>query len=369
MGRPAKVTQEMKDLAVSMTANNGGLSRAAVAEVIERNMNVKVRRIRHEFSFLWGLAKRCPLLTDDHVCGRMQFVRDFSGPMFQELKTLPFVFTDECRFCCRPDNKWVWKRRGEYSFATLAPVAKFAKISIMIWAAIGPNFKSSLAVHNGLVNSETYMQALQDGFSTEADEKYGDGRWVFVQDGASCHTTEYSITELSRRCQLCPTWPANSPDLDPTENQWSVIKLRIQWSLIETREQAIVKIREIWDSLDMKIITGLCASFSARVELMAKADGQTIQPLLSARRLEVPLGYLSDRPNIVLPQPWTVAHDALLWQAMDQLWWTISRSATMFPYRSFNSVQCRWRILRILRAMEAARRERMEAENATRPNT
>jgi hypothetical protein len=45
---------------------------------------------------------------------------------------------------------------------------------------------------------------------------------------------------------------------------------------------------------------------------------------------------------------------------------TIVASRQNVPYRSINTVQCRWRILRILRAVETARRNGMEVENAAR---
>jgi hypothetical protein len=47
----------------------------------------------------------------------------------------------------------------------------------------------------------------------------------------------------------------------------------------------------------MKIITGLCASFPARFDLMAMAEGQTAQPLLSACHLELPLEDRSDHQD------------------------------------------------------------------------
>jgi hypothetical protein len=75
------------------------------------------------------------------------------------------------------------------------------------------SFKSRLIVHEGFPNTQTYITALQNGFFAEADEIYGEKRWVFVQHGASCHTTDYAIRELSRMCILRPSWPANSPDL------------------------------------------------------------------------------------------------------------------------------------------------------------
>jgi hypothetical protein len=202
--------------------------------------------------------------------------------MFRVLRQFPFVFTDESRFCCRNDNHWVWKRRGEFQMNVMAPMTKFPQFSVMVWGAIGPNFKSSLIIFDTTVNAGTYIDALKQAFFHEANQAFGGSPWVFVQDGATCHTTTNNIDEITRHCLVCPSWPPNSPDLNPIEMLWGIIKKRLNWAHIASRDEAITAILNTWNDIDMCLINGLCASFTARVQLMAEAGGQTIQPLLSS---------------------------------------------------------------------------------------
>jgi hypothetical protein len=117
-----------------------------------------------------------------------------------------------------PDNRWVWRRRGDYPNERFAPIDKFAKISIYVWGEIGIRYKSSLIVFTRNVNSTIYIHNLfEAGFLAVVDEYYGERAWFLIQDRAPCHTNAASLATLTELCNIFPVWPANSPDLNPIE--------------------------------------------------------------------------------------------------------------------------------------------------------
>jgi hypothetical protein len=130
---------------------------------------------------------------------------------------------------------------------------------------------------------------------------------------------------------------------------WAILTHQIEWIGLDTKEEAIGRIRELRELVDIKIVNWLCASFPARVEMMARAGGETIGPLLSAHRKQVPEGYLSDRPHIVPPPPWTITEDATLLRIMEQCALPLTQVSALFPYRSAQSICGRSNILRTLR--------------------
>jgi hypothetical protein len=256
-----------------------------------------IRNMMHAQHYQWRPRRSCPKLNEQQIRARQQFSEDYNGPLLSQVRGLPMVFTDESRFCQTPDSEWSWVLRGECLKAIVCELEKFSHVSVMIWAAIGYNFKSRLIIITGTVTAE-YYQTMLAGFFIECDTAFGKGGWVLVQDGAPAHNAQSTIDFLGERCNLMPFWPANSPDMNPIEALWGAIKRKIDWTMTT----------DPCNQMDQSKINDLVASFANRVHMVHDAKGQTIQLALSSHKTSIPDDYLRDA-EAVEPKLWTKEED------------------------------------------------------------
>jgi hypothetical protein len=110
--RPPKVTDATRNLVIDCALEDGTQSVSGIAQRVRTPANVgrsqrTIRRILHGARFFWGPQRRCPLLTDENCRDRIQFVADWNGRPFADVRALPIIFTDESRFCKGSDGRWV----------------------------------------------------------------------------------------------------------------------------------------------------------------------------------------------------------------------------------------------------------------------
>jgi hypothetical protein len=229
---------------------------------------------------------------------RRQFADDyFHHPAFNDIRNRQKIYSDETRVCSHSDKKYVWRRRGEYPYGIFIPSAKFPEYSFMFWGAVGHGYKSKLFYIPHTLDTAGYELILRE-FFPHANQNLGVGEWAFMQDGASCHTTRIITELLCQNCYLFPSWPANSPDLNPIEGVWAHLKAQINWANIHTRAQAIAAIEQAWNDLDQSWIDALVDDFENRLRLTEAVQGQTIQPLISGHQTTVPEGYMAGAPPL-----------------------------------------------------------------------
>ena len=101
-----------------------------------------------------------------------------------------------------------------------------------------------------------------------------------MQDNAPAHAFEVKREEL-KQWNISPIfWPPNSPDLNPIENVWDMMKGYIQLNYPSlgggkqrTHDALRSIVKEAWDSVSSADLVRLIKSMPARSQAVVDADG------------------------------------------------------------------------------------------------
>ena len=104
-----------------------------------------------------------------------------------------------------------------------------------------------------------------------------------MQDGASCHRNAEVTSFLAEEEIKVMSWPAQSPDLNPIENLWHILKGKFHERFTDIRcslsksQNAIEKygdiLREVWGEINRDVVGNLIRSMPGRVQAVIEANG------------------------------------------------------------------------------------------------
>ncbi len=122
----------------------------------------------------------------------------------------------------------VWRKGGEaYSTSCLKSSVKFP-LSVMIWGAMSSAGVGPLCFLKTNVTAPVYQYILEHFMLPSADQLFKDADFILQQDLAPAHTAKSTKSWFNDHGVGVLDWPANSPDLNPVENLWSIVKRKMR---------------------------------------------------------------------------------------------------------------------------------------------
>ncbi len=185
------------------------------------------------------------------------------------------LFSDESKFCISFGNQGprVWRKTGEaQNPCCLKSSVKFPQ-SVMIWAAMSSAGVGPLCFLKSTVNAAIYQEILEHFMLPSADKLYGDADFIFQQDLAPAHTAKGTKSWFNDHGVTVLDWPANSPDLNPIENLWGIVKRKMRDTRPNNADELKATVKETWASIPPQQCHKLITSIPRRIEAVIKAKG------------------------------------------------------------------------------------------------
>ena len=281
-GRPRKLSPYTLNLLKRVVDNEPSITVRQIREqndcVAHVSRSTISLRLRTDLGFKRYAAKKKPLLTNRQVRNRLSFAKDKVKWIMRKHRRV--LYSDEATFTVTAgrQNK-VYRRPGSdpYDPKFTCATVKFPQ-KLMVWGAFSYHGLSDLIFLpvNETMNKEKYLELLSDNlYDTFRKCRINLSNGIFQQDGASCHTAKI-IKEWFDFVQIeyISDWPGNSPDLNPIENLWAIMKGELRGRDTSSLPKLEREIRDVWANLDRDYLKNLIDSVPDRLNEVITRRGK-----------------------------------------------------------------------------------------------
>lgn len=142
------------------------------------------------------------------------------------------------------------------------------------------NFGSGYACKiSGGLDSKLYLEILRDEMARSVDICVPDpAHYMFQQDNDPTHKAKIISKYFAEEKIETLDWPPNSPDLNPIENLWAIVKKNIvKRGTFTSKDKLWEAFEEEWEKVDVELCQKLVRSMPNRILRCLEARGSPIK--------------------------------------------------------------------------------------------
>jgi transposase len=147
---------------------------------------------------------------------------------------------------------------------------------VHVWAAISLKGKIGIEVFVDNLTADRLVTIYESSLLKAANKAHGKGQWILAQDNDPKHRALPTQKFLKDQGIAVLPWPSYSPDLNPIENIWAVLKRQVSKKKSKTQEELKKNIQKAWDEISTDSITHAVASMKNRLADVIESGGKAI---------------------------------------------------------------------------------------------
>ena len=270
-GRPPKVTPQVAiDIDLLLKGDKYLSSpklQSRIKEVSSLEISATtVRNVMKKHGYSNVKPKNTLDLKPQHIAARLKWGKDFAKHNWEQT-----VFSDESTFQLNANCRRVWTTDPKNETFQKSQYNK----KLMVWGGIYVGGRTKLEFIHGKVDGEYYKKIVERRVLPLANVFKGQ-TWFFQQDNAPVHTSKLVKNFMESKKLKVIQWPSKSPDLNPIENVWAIMKRRVADRDPKNTSELEAAISEVWNNLEQGIIDNCVRSMTSRLSELQEKKGNKI---------------------------------------------------------------------------------------------
>ena len=245
------------------------LRKTGLLNVSQRTIN---RRVIESGEFFSTWTRKAPFVSPANLVKRLQWCRDHENWTTEMWRNV--IWLDESPYVLRFNRKVrVYKRPGEVGNPALLTGTVKHDRKIMVWGCFSAQGLGNFHRIHGIMFKENYNIILEEQVMPSIELLAPHGHYIFQQDNDPKHTAIINRAWFEDNGVPLLPWPAQSPDLNPIENLWSILDLKLKERRPQIEEQLFEALRVGWEALDIPLLERLSDSMPDRIAAVIANKG------------------------------------------------------------------------------------------------
>ncbi len=275
-GRP-RLSDENTDINIAVTAR---VERFTTPKRVKRQLDLDVstrtvRRRLNEAGLFGRLARKERQYTESQLNSRLSFAHQYKHWTKEQWERV--VFCDEVHITVGAHGQ-VWVQRPpshaydpQYEYQDIQPLTEQSidDRTMVVWCCFYAHDYGTVQHINGSFTGKQYADILRNSLLPcikrwFTDQAMNNHDWWLLQDNLGVHTAPPVHRFLHTQCWQLLDFPPYSPDLNPIENLFFIVKRQVEEANPSTTDEAWNALSHVWTHLDTDYLCKLAHSMPAR---------------------------------------------------------------------------------------------------------